>query len=121
MKLTNTTGQFEFDNLIADVSFPVNMSVVQVESGQGILVRGSVLGKTAEQKVIFVGGETVATAEFILATDIDTGSAPGTKVSAEVYVSGPFNRNALIFDGVTTTETHELDLKKVGIYLKTVL
>lgn len=121
MKMTSTVGQFEFDNLIADASFPINVSVVQVESGQGLLVRGSVLGKTAEQKIIFVGGETTATAEFILATDVDTGNTPGTKVSAEVYVSGPFNRTALIFDGDTTSNVHELDLKKVGIYLKAVL
>ncbi|WP_036126840.1 hypothetical protein [Lysinibacillus sphaericus] len=121
MKLTNTTGQLEFDNLIVDVSFPVNVAVVQVESGQGLLVRGSVLGKTAEQKVIFVGGETTATAEFVLATDIDTGNTPGSKVSAEVYVSGPFNREALIFNGDTGADAHELDLKKVGIYLKAVL
>ena len=121
MKLTNTTGQFEFNNLIADVSFPVNTSVIQVESGQGLLVRGSVLGKTTEQKIVLVGGEVAATAEFILASDVDTDNKPGSKIPAEVYVSGPFNRAALIFDGDTNANAHELDLKKVGIYLKAVL
>lgn len=121
MNLVNKTGEFKYDGLIADASLPVLEAAVSIESGQGVLLRGSVLGKTAAGKVILVGGATTATAEYILADDIDTGSSVSTPITVITYVSGAFNRKALIIDGAGKIEDYETDLKKFGLYLKAVL
>jgi len=121
MNLVNSTSEFEYDGLIADASIPVLKAAVSLESGQGVLLRGSVLGKAADGKVVLVGGTRVATAEYILADDIDTGTVVGTPISVITYASGAFNRFALIIDGAGKIDEHEADLKKFGLYLKAVL
>ncbi|WP_421663636.1 head decoration protein [Lysinibacillus telephonicus] len=121
MNLVSNVSEFKYDSLIANVSFPIQTAAIALASGNGLLVRGSVLGKTADNSIILVGGETTATAEFILAEDVDTGDTAGSTVNAIVYVSGAFNRNALVFDGTATANDCEEDLKKFGIYLKAVL
>ena len=121
MNLVSNAGQFNYDGLIADTSFPVQTAAVAVASGQGVLVRGSVLGKTAAGDIVLVGGTTPATAEYILADDLDTTLITGNKVNAITYVSGAFNRAALTIDGEGTIDSHETDLKKSGLYLKAVL
>lgn len=121
MNLVSNAGQFNYDGLIADTSFPVQTAGVPVASGQGVLVRGSVLGKTDAGDIILVGGATSATAEYILADDLDTTQTTGNKINAITYVSGAFNRAALIIDGEGTIDNHEADLKKFGLYLKAVL
>lgn len=125
MNLVQTTGSFEFDTLIADTSLPIQTAISELASGQGVLLRGSVIGKSSVHGVLIGGeakpdGETVP-AEFILAEDVDTGSTPGSTVNAILYRAGSFNRFKLIFGGTETSEAHEYDLKKAGIYLKAVL
>lgn len=112
-----TVGKFEYEHLIAG-SFPVQTAIVNVASGQGVLKRGSVLGKAADDSIVLVGGETEATAEFIVAEEVDTTESTGTEIPAIVYVSGAFNRSALIIDGDGSIDEHEESLKKFGIYLK---
>ena len=120
MNLVQTIGNHEFDTLIADTSFPINVAIQPLAGGQGVLMRGSVLGM-ATGKAVLIGGGTEAVAEYILADDVDTGDVAESTVNAQVYVSGAFNRANLLFGGVAKVEDHEKDLKEVGIYLKAVL
>ena len=120
MNLIQKTENHEFDTLIADTSFPINVAIQPIAGGQGVLMRGSVLGMAAD-KAVLVGSGTETVAEFILADDVDTGDAAEGSVNAQVYVSGAFNRFKLILGGTDKVEAHEKDLKEVGIYLKAVL
>lgn len=112
-----TIGNFEFENLVAS-GFPTQTAIVKVASGQGILSRGSILGKAENNSIILVGGETTAVAQYILADVVDTTDAPSSTVSAVVYVSGAFNRNCLVVAKEGSVDEHEESLKKFGIYLK---
>ncbi|WP_404427297.1 hypothetical protein LG296_01635 [Ureibacillus chungkukjangi] len=112
-----TVGTFEYENLIAN-SFPVQTGIIEVASGQGILSRGSVLGTNTEGSVILVGGAVEAKAQFVVAEPVDTTEELGGTISVVVYVSGAFNRSALIIDGEGSIDEHEESLKSFGIYLK---
>ncbi|MEC1744127.1 head decoration protein [Schinkia azotoformans] len=114
-----TVGSFEYEHLIAG-TFPVQTAIIKVASGQGILKRGSVLGKAADKSVILVGGATAATAQYIIADPVDTTETAGETIPAIVYVSGAFNRLALIIDGEGSIDDHEDSLKTFGIYLKAI-
>lgn len=110
------------DNLIAGNDVPLLVKSVTLKAGQGIVKRGTVLG------VITDGGLAVPvdssktdgsqTAFAILADDVDTGEAGATQnIVAEAYVSGHFNRKALIFGGTDTADKHETRLRELGIFL----
>lgn len=116
-------GEHKPDNLIADTSFPVQTGGVKLKAAQGVLLRGTVVGKNAEGKFVpAVTGGTAVKAYGILADDVDTGDEDATEdVVAVVYVSGSFNRSALIFGGTNTAADHEEELRSKGIYLKAVL
>ncbi len=104
------------DNLIADNNHALATATVTVLSGEGKLVRGSVLMRDTNNK--FVLADTSAgTAEVILAEDVDATSADTV---ANVYVSGDFNTEALtVSSGYTLTEADIVNLKNAGIYLRT--
>ena len=119
MKNLVTNSEFNYNPIIADTSFPLQTATVAVKANQGVLLAGSVLGKTDTGEVVFVGGATAATAEFILTDDLDTETTDAT-VNAVVYVSGAFIRSNLVVDGAGTIDDHEADLKKNGLYLKAV-
>lgn len=111
-------SEFNFNPIIADTSFPLQTATVAVAAGQGVLLAGSVLGKADTGEAVLVGGATAATAEFILADDLDT-EASETAVNAVVYASGAFIR-ANLHVSAGTIDDHEADLKKNGLYLKAV-
>ncbi|MDO6355288.1 head decoration protein [Caloramator sp. CAR-1] len=111
------------DNLIADSIVPVLVKGITLEKGQGVLKRGTVLGivtATGLAKVVD-SSKTDGTenADCILADDVDTGDGSATTdFPAQAYISGCFNRNALIFGGTDTVEKHETRLRELGIFLK---
>jgi len=117
-KLNSITGTFTPDNLIAGIDVPQQVKAVTLKSGQGVLKRGTVLG------VITAGGLAVKvnsantdgseTADCILINDVDT---TAENVVAEAYISGQFNRKALIFGGLDTAAKHETTLRERGIFL----
>lgn len=121
MNLVQSAGVYKPDNLIVDTSFPVQVGIVTVAEGQGTLLKGSVLGKNAEGN--FALADSKATepilGSVVLTDDLVTDEAATT--NAQVYISGPFNRNALIFGGTDTVADHEANLKINGIYLKVIL
>lgn len=120
-KLVNDVYKQDFDHLIADASFPINTAIVSLAAGQGLLVRGAVVGKNNAGESVLYGGDTVVKPEFILTDDVDTGGEEADAINATVYVSGVFNRDALVLAGETKVETIETELKTYGIYLKIVL
>lgn len=115
----NVIGTSTVDNLIAGNEVDVTLKAVNVLMGQGVLVRGSVLG------IITIGGkgklaakgssDGSQSAKFILTDTIDTTSAD---VVATCYQSGQFNRDALVFAAANTVADHEDNLRVYGIFLK---
>lgn len=107
------------DDLHAGVEVPLLTKGVNLDAGQGELVRGSVIGiVTADGKGMLV--DKVATngsevAKYVLATDVDTTAG---EVMAVCYQSGLFHRGALVFGGDSTADDHADELRAVGIYLR---
>jgi len=107
------------DNLIAGPSDVIAIAGVVV-SGEGILGRGSVLGKiTASGKYDLVVSDGTddgsRTAAAILAQDID---ATNDDVTCAVFITGEFNENALTFGGTDDADTHRATLQSLGMILR---
>lgn len=67
---------------------------------------------------------SIAAGNLILAKDVDTGTTPGTTVTAQCYRTGIFNRNKLLYnakalDGITDITKEKL--RSVGILLNDAL
>lgn len=106
------------DNLIAGENVPIQVKGVTILKS-GAIKRGSVLGiVTASGKAVLADKDAVdgsKDAKYILADDVDTTAAD---VVAQCYVSGLFNREALIFAEDNTAADHEDNLRQYGIFLK---
>lgn len=117
---TGVVGESTYDNLFAGTSVPVNIKSIKLKAGQGILVRGTVVGieTTSGLAVVTTSSKTDGTqvADSILTDTVDTGTTDA--VVATAYSSGLFNRNALIVGAADTVEKHETQLRELGIYLK---
>ncbi|MEB3103077.1 head decoration protein [Ferviditalea candida] len=100
----------------------IQVKSVKIASGQGKLSRGTVLGiVTATKKAVIVNSANTdgsQSADCILTDDIDATSAD---VTITAYSSGTFNRDALIFGGTDTADTHETRLREFGIFLNQVI
>ncbi|MBU1080914.1 MAG: head decoration protein [Spirochaetes bacterium] len=110
------------DNLGPVGSFPVITDSVTILTGQGILTRGTVLGKiTASGKYIKSlsgasdGSQTPA---CILAETVDATSADAPAV---VYLSGEFSGAALILGTAHTIATVKAAFRALSIFIKTTL
>lgn len=117
--VNNDFGQSTVDNLIADSKHPIDVRSVVIASGQGMLSRGTVIGiLTASGKGAKVDNsktDGTQTANCILTDDIDATSGD---VTTTAYISGSFNRGALVFGGDDTAAEHETKLRELGIILK---
>lgn len=111
-------GTMAPDNLIAGANVPVLVQGVTIAKS-GVLKRGSVLGVvTASGKAVLANksaNDGSQVAKYILADDVDAAEAD---VVAQCYVSGLFNRKALIFAEGNTAADHEDSLRQYGIFLK---
>lgn len=123
-RMDEKLGSIEFDGLICDSKYPIDVMSVKVVASQGVLSRGTVLALisgTAGTGNMVILGTTAAsnetlTANCILADDVDTGTSDA--VAATAYRSGHFCRNALIVkEGYTMTTADEEALRNGGIYL----
>lgn len=122
-QLRSAVGSFSPDNLFYDTSFPTQTGAVKLAAGQGLVLRGTIIGKKANGEYVVASktAETPIAADVILADDIDTGDEIGTVIVAETYISGSFNSNALITDGTDDVIDHADVLRTKGIYIKAVL
>lgn len=119
--LRQVAGEFAPDSLIPNTSFPQQVGGVTLAGGQGLLLRGTVVGAKDDNLHYLTDTATTVTADAILTDDVDTGGEDAPAVTTTAYVSGVFNRAALIFGGEDTAEDHEETLRTKGIYLKAVL
>lgn len=141
MNMFEQIGESKPDSLIAGNQFPIMKAGIGLKAGQGILKRGSLILKSADGSGHLAGttieseekesstlsedaSVTTSDAEIIagiLTDDYDTGTdALVDNIPATVYQTGEFNRAAVIVGEDTTIETYEDDMRKIGIYLRSV-
>ncbi|MCT6875583.1 head decoration protein [Frischella perrara] len=105
-------GTFKPNNLIAGYKHQTTEQV-KLAAGMVYLI-GSVLAKNETGECVLVDSTTDANIVYgVLAHDVDAtmGSAGGV-----VYLSGEFNKRALIFGGNDTVEQHIEGARKQGLY-----
>lgn len=118
-QLREQVGELNYENLIADTTFPVQKGTVILKAGQGMLQTGSVIGLDASKIGHLLDGTKVTKPYAVLTDSIDTGlSVDGENAAATVYLSGVLNSSALIFGGSEVVASHEPTLRTLGIYLK---
>ena len=71
-KLREEIGSFNYDNLIPDTSFPVQVGVVSVANGQGTLLRGTVLGANATGHYVVADTTESVLGSVILTDTLET-------------------------------------------------
>lgn len=121
MSLQNT-HTFEADNLFAGSVQPVVAGSETLLAGQGVILRGTVLGSvTASSKLKIVDSASSDDSQAvyaILAADTDTTDGD---VDAPVYYTGEYNKNELVFGGSDTADTHKTQARNIGIFFKDVI
>lgn len=109
--------EFKPDNLIAGY---MHQTTEQIYLKSGLFYKiGSVLAKTPTGECTLVDSSNADTNEVygILAHDVDaTNSAPPSRVFGVIYLSGEFNKRALVFGGNDTLEQHIDAARKLGLY-----
>lgn len=130
--LYKTTGTFVPDKLIADNGIPLTKKGITIAKGEGMLKRGTLMGVGADGKyrrtdtevsVEKGEGENAVTetavigADCILTDDVD---ATNSEAVATAYITGAFNRAAVILPEGKSIAAHETELRKLGIFLKEV-
>lgn len=135
MNMFKQIGEFKPDSLIAGNEFPIMKTGIGLKAGQGVLKRGSLIMRSTDGSGYLAGAtiesgtlseevsDTTSNAEIIfgiLTDDYDTGTdALVDNIPAMVYQTGEFNRAAVIV-GEDMIETYEEDMRKIGIYLRSV-
>lgn len=108
-------GEMQFDNLIASANMRQIRRSVTIAAGQGILKRGTVVALDGNKAKIMASG---LTPHGILCDTVD---ATAEEV-AEVYVTGCFNKAALIVaGGYTLTDADIKNLRYGGIYVENIV
>ena len=117
MAIYNTkVGEMTPDKLFASIDVKALTHGVTIKSGAGALKRGTVLSIGTDGKCVVISAATGTTPYGILCDDVDATSGD---VVAEVYVSGVFNKDALIVgSGYTLTQADITALRNGGIYLE---
>lgn len=119
----------EYKNLIAGTEVNTMIQGVYLKSGQGVLQYGSVLGMTENDNFGVLVDKTASDSSKmpigILVETVDTGEKTESgdtgeteNILAQMYITGVFNKDALLFAEGTTFEDMELELKRLGIYAK---
>jgi hypothetical protein len=118
---TKAADSVIYDNLFVGDQHTEEVQVksVNLQAGQGVLKRGTVVGIINASGLAVAVDSTKAdgsqTADSILTDDVDT--TAGNTVTT-TYASGTFNRKALIFGGTDTADKHETMLRQLGIFLR---
>ena len=108
-------GEMKQDNLFASIDVRALTNAVTIAAGEGALKRGTVLSLGTDGKCKVISAATGLTPYGILCDDVDATS----EAVAEVYVSGVFNKHALIVaSGYTLTDADITALRNGGIYLE---
>lgn len=122
--LFQNEGVFTPDSLIVSAKVPLITGGVKLAPKQGVLSRGSIIGKAADGLYYQSGTvieEVTVGASGVLTDNVDTGDSSATlSVIATQYVSGLFNKNALTIKSPSTVDSFEDKLRELGIYMETV-
>lgn len=116
-------GEFTPDSLIVSPDFPILKDGIGLKAGQGVLKRGSLITKGTDKAGYIAGGsgEVVSEVYGILTDEVDTGSDKTVSNFPVVcYLTGVFNRDAILVATDETVNTFEDAAKKIGIYLREV-
>lgn len=128
MNLYEKQDELQYDNLIADNSYPILTRGIILAGGQGFLKRGTVVGKSGDKGYITGStaesgneGENVTVGVYgILADDADTGKGETACDTAAVcYVSGVFNPERLAVDASITIKDIDDAMRAAGLHNKT--
>lgn len=116
-ELLKDIGQLDPDNLIAGTRYPIDYKGITLEAASGIVEKGTVLGVITASGIAVPVDSTATDGSqnpiCVLAETIDT--AVLTKAIA--YRCGYFFRDALIFGGDDTYETHEIEMQRLGLFM----
>lgn len=119
--LYENIGEYTSDNLIAGDNVPILTAGITLASGQGILKRGTVIGivtETGKATVVDKLKEDGSNIPYgILTDDVDTID----EITTTAYISGLFNKNALILNESDDIKNYEVKLRELGIFIKNVL
>lgn len=126
--LYKKVGEFTPDKLIAGNAIPVTAKGITVAKGQGVLLRGTLLGiahdkthKRTDTTETYEGSSGSQTdtigVDCILCEDID---ATDNDVVTTGYVTGEMNAAAIILPEEKSIEAHIQELRRLGLYIKPV-
>lgn len=116
-----TSTSFNYDNLIVTGTFPIVTDSLIISSGSNYK-RGTVLGViTATGEAVAVDSTKTDGSQIPYAVLTQDTDATAVDVLAPVYLTGEFNGDALVFGGTDTKTTHKAALRKIGIFIKTVV
>lgn len=127
--LFKTTGTYTPDSLIADNAIPVTAKGIRIAKGEGELARGALLGKAENGAYRLAGKSYTITkedkSEVTVTVDADciladSVNATSEEVIASAYITGTFSRAAITVAEGTEIGSYETELRKLGIYLKSV-
>lgn len=108
-KYIEKIGEFSPDNLIASIHTKQHVASGTFASGSGVIKRGTVVSLADGNFSVYAGAGK--TPFGILCDDVD---ATAEDVVAEVYITGHFNRNALIVAGGYELTADDIEKLRLG-------
>lgn len=117
-------GEMTPDNLIVGNNIPIHTASGTVKGGQGKFVRGTVLaisGGTSGTGKLVILGTAAGTNETLTPYGVlcDETDATSADTVAEIYLSGQFNKGALVVkEGYTMTTDDIMALRNGGVYVE---
>lgn len=122
MEYVQNGKEYVPDKLFASIKIPTKTVGIKLNGGQGILARGSVISlDTTKKGNLADKSKTSDNLYGVLADDAITGESASDYVVAEVYLTGDFNADALVFAAGTTLADYETKLRELGIYTGAVM
>lgn len=119
MTLKHESHEFVADNLFAGTQVqPVVAGEIILAEGQGILTRGTVVGKNAagQYEMVDTDASVPVAVDAVLAETTDTGDTD--PVPAPGYFTGEFNERALVFGGTDGADEYRDAARTKGIFFK---
>lgn len=114
--LNKKAYESSFDNLISDIKHQVDVRAIPVTltpGSAGVIKRGQVIDLDEGACKLHTSG---GTANCIVAEDTEYGESDST-VTCAVYITGDFNKSAIISD-VEITDSDIERLRGLGIFIK---
>lgn len=117
MEYFKRESEFITDKLFAGLEVPVLTGFAEIKSGQGVIKRGTLIGKSSDGGFYIMGSSEAAdiVPYGILADTVDT---TDEKVNTTVYLSGIFNRSAVFLSEGEDISDYEYEFRKLSIYFR---